>query len=136
MKRTKYFKPYTEKSGKSYCTLTASQGAAPGVYIIRKGERSVYVGYSASNVYKTMYRHFQTWNDPTQRRVTYKQLSDVTCRVIFTTPKRAAVLEEALILKLKPRDNEMKLELYSRKDREQIIKEAEESIFVPVEAPF
>lgn len=117
MKKTKNFAPYNS-AGR--CNLTPKEGDAPGVYIIYKDSKPVYVGFSASNLYKTMYRHFQSWNDPTQRRVSYTNLKGITCRVIFTTVKRAQILEEALILKLRPRDNENKLRLYSDKDREAV----------------
>ena len=134
MKKTKYFEPYN-KAGK--CNLTQNQGACAGVYIIYKDLKPVYVGYSASNLYKTMYRHFQNWNDPTQRRVSYSNLKGIKCRVIFTTVKRAQILEEALILKLKPRDNENKLRLYSDKEREAVNIIFEKSDIVELEnVPF
>lgn len=68
-----------------------------------------YVGYSASDIYKTMYRHFQNWPDAKQIRVVYKQLHDVKVRVIYCTPEQAAKLERALIIKHQPRDNPQKL---------------------------
>ena len=126
MKKTKTFKPY---EAPSVCTLKTT---GPGTYIIYKEGRPVYVGFSASDVKKTMYRHFQSWNDPTQRRVTYKQLANITCRVIFTTAQRAAQLEEYLILKLKPRDNEQKLNLYTQSQLNKI----EQEYFQAIEAPF
>ena len=132
--RTKYFKPYTPKGD---CTLKPSQGARPGVYIVRKGDQVVYVGHSASNLYKTMYRHFQSWNDPAQRRVTYVQLKDISIRVIFCSASKAPVLEEALIIKYKPRDNYQKLELYTSKQRAAIIADADKGDFIPIsEVPF
>ncbi len=124
MKKSKKFKPYTN-TGR--CTLQPTEGAKSGVYMIEKAGKIVYVGYSASNLYKTMYRHFQSWDDPAQRRVTYANQKDIFCRVIFCPPTKAALLEEALILKYKPRDNEQKLQLYSNKQRDQIINEFEES---------
>ena len=127
MQKTKEFKPYTGDK----CTLKTT-GA--GCYLIRKGSKIVYVGYSGTDLKKTMYRHFQTWNDPTQQRVVYKQLNEITCRVIFTdTAKRAQLLEEALILKYKPRDNAQKLEMYSQKAKNTIL---EEVINLPEVAPF
>jgi hypothetical protein len=126
MKKTKKFKPYTGDK----CTITKT-GA--GVYIIYKNNQPAYVGFSASNVKKTMYRHFQSWNDPTQRRVVYKHLHNIECRVIFTTSKRAAILEEALILKLLPTDNSQKIEMYSKKDKEGLLYEF---VQMPEEAPF
>jgi hypothetical protein len=53
-----------------------------------------------------MYRHFQSWNDKRQIRVTYYNLKDIKVRVIYTnTPQQASKLEKALIIKLKPTDN-------------------------------
>ena len=139
MKLTKTFKPYT-KEGR--CTLQPKEGTRAGVYIIGKKingkPQIVYVGYSATNLYKTMYRHFQNWNDTSQQRVTYKQLSDVFIRVVFCGGQKAALLEEALILKYKPRDNNLKLELYTERQRDKIISEfTTEAEFIPLEnVPF
>jgi hypothetical protein len=116
MKKTKTFAPYTGNK----CTLTKT---GPGVYIIYKKGKPAYVGFSASNVKKTMYRHFQSWDDPTQKRVVYKHLVDITCRVIFTTATRAPKLEEALILSLKPVDNTLKLEMYSNTQRAEVLED-------------
>ena len=119
--KTKPFEPYTGNR----CTLTDT-GA--GVYIISKEGKPLYIGFSAKDVKKTMYRHFQEWNDPTQARVTYKNLKGISCRVIWTkTGYQAADLETALILRLKPRDNELKLKMYEPKTIkiEQDFKEAE-----------
>lgn len=78
----------------------------PGVYLIYKSRSLVYVGFSASDVYKALYRHLQEWNDPTQQRITYKDLKKITVRVVYTkTGSKARQLEEALILKHKPPHN-------------------------------
>lgn len=77
-----------------------------GVYIIYKGDDIVYIGYSGTNLYKTLYRHFQKWDDPNQIRVTYNKLANITVRVVYTATKNHAFrLEKALIKKYKPRDN-------------------------------
>jgi hypothetical protein len=133
MKKTKTFKPYT-KEGR--CTLQPKQGERPGVYFIYKDAKPVYVGHSQSNIYKTMYRHFQSWEDQ-QRRVTYKNLSGITCRIIFCPASKATILEEACILKYKPKDNEQKLQLYSDKQRDKIIIEFEDTGVINIEdVPF
>lgn len=78
----------------------------PGVYLIYKSRSLVYVGFSASDVYKALYRHLQEWNDPNQQRITYKNLKNITVRVVYTkTGTKARQLEEALILKHKPPHN-------------------------------
>ena len=79
----------------------------PGVYLIYVDDKIDYVGYSGTNLYKTLYRHFQKWNDPNQTRVTYnKNRNDITVRVVYTvTPNHAFKLEKALINKYKPKSN-------------------------------
>ena len=66
-----------------------------------------YVGYSAANCYKSFYRHFQSWNDKTQQRVTYNPTNEnIKARLIYTnTANQAAKLEKALIIKYRPTDN-------------------------------
>jgi excinuclease UvrABC nuclease subunit len=75
------------------------------VYLIYKNNKLVYVGMSQSDVYKTMYRHFQSWEDPFQIRVTYTKRMNCACRVVLCTAAQALNLEKALILKYRPKDN-------------------------------
>ena len=91
---------------------TFKNRTATGVYFIYEGnnEKPSYIGYSASSLYSALYRHFQSWNDKTQQRFTYSRNSKI--RVILTTPKRAALLEKYLIIKMKPKDNVIKYENY------------------------
>ena len=124
MKKTKYFKLFKSFNGQRRTPTLSKTG--PGVYVIREGTEIVYVGYSGSDVKKALYRHFQKWIDKrhpenkkmtTIERVSYSKggkndVSDFSARVIFTTKYRAAILEEALILKLEPRDNTLKLHTY------------------------
>ena len=87
-----------------------------GVYLI-KSERTgniVYVGVSETNLYRTIYRHFQQWTDISrtkQTRFTYKK-EGYKVRVIFTTKSRALILEKYLILKINPKDNPRKYNDY------------------------
>lgn len=100
MKKSKLKKPYTKNRKIRFKAKKA------GVYLIYRKKTLLYVGMSGSNVYKSLYRHFQTWNDPTQVRVTYKQLKNIKVRVIYTnTPGQAEKLEKAIIIKYKPKDN-------------------------------
>lgn len=100
MIKTKKISPYTPE-GKTNFKLKKC-----GVYLIYKDEVLRYVGFSKTNLYKTLYRHFQSWNDKTQSRVTYNNLKGIKVRVIYTnTPKQAYDLEKACIIKLKPKDN-------------------------------
>lgn len=126
MNKTKFFKPYVAPN------VCALKETGPGVYIIKNLENKiVYIGFSATDVKKTMYRHFQKWNDPTQRRTVYSNLTGIKCRVVFTTAKKAPILEEALILKYKPRDNAQKLEMYTSAQYKNIEAEYWEAPDVP-----
>jgi hypothetical protein len=82
----------------------------PGVYLIYINGLLRYVGYSTYDVYKTMYRHFQSWRDSTQTRITYPRSPDVKIRVVYTnTAKQAAILERALRIRYQPTDNPQQL---------------------------
>ena len=82
-----------------------------GVYIIYINGQLRYVGYSTTQLEKTILRHFQSWNDKTQIRVSYGPISrrNATVRVTLCSPERAKKLESALIIKHKPIDNPDKL---------------------------
>lgn len=112
MNSTKFIEVYTAP-GKTSRPVRAARGKA-GVYLIRaKGAKNpCYIGHSKGNLYKTLLRHFQRWEDPTQVRVTYPQDAGYKVRIVTTTPTRAAALEKALIIKYRPKDNPDKLELF------------------------
>lgn len=92
-----------------------------GVYLIRENGKIVFVGYSENDLYRTMYRHFQTWNHTGQEvavyqgnfkgsgagrsQSRYKPDNKITVRVVYGTAKQARALEIWLIQKIKPRDN-------------------------------
>ena len=100
-------------NGKPNPGLIRASSKKPGVYLIKVGGILKYIGYSSTNVYKTILRHFQAWDDPYQVRVTYPKSSNVTARVVYTnTGQQAAKLERALILKLNPPDNPNKYKTY------------------------
>lgn len=109
MKVFKFIPPYNPKTKKPNFP---SRGKA-GVYLIKEEGNIVYVGYSSKDLYKTMYRHFQRWDHPTQEVITYAGDLDkleFTVRVVYCTPKQAEALEKALIKKHNPRDNAQKYE--------------------------
>jgi len=137
--KSKFAPPYT-REGKS--NISFAKGKT-GVYLIAKNSKVVYVGFSQSNLEKTCLRHFQSWEDKTQVRVSYKNMAGITVRIILTTPERAAALEKALIIKLHPEDNPNKLKAYLGivpKSAEQIMAEYENAQCSPVaemeDAPF
>ena len=87
-----------------------------GIYIIRENNQIVYIGYSAKNLYRTLYRHFQGWNHPFQQVVTYNNSlnsNKYTVSVTLCPPKMAERLERILVIKHKPRDNENKYAAYT-----------------------
>lgn len=122
LKSTRFFKPYNEDG--SYNLKTTGTG----VYIIKKNDRILYVGLSLTDVRNTLYRHFQKWTDKrtnwTKKKEIYERITYegqnrnmFLVKVIFTpTKEEARILESLLILKLKPVDNTLKLELYSNKE--------------------
>jgi len=119
MKATGFFKPYATDG--SYALKTTGCG----VYIIKYKNRIIYVGMSRKDVRNTLYRHFQQWNDKRTswtkklepyERVTYadRKREDFSIKVIFCKGViECEITEQLLIKKLKPRDNSLKLHLYS-----------------------
>lgn len=128
--KTRFLPPYTP-SGKT----TFPGRDRCGVYLIQKAGELRYVGMSRSNVYKSLYRHFQTWNDPNGPRVVYKQLHDVRVRVVYTdTAARAVQLERALIIQHRPPDNPDKLERYIHTDAgKAMVRQVEDAAFTPLD---
>lgn len=119
MKPSKLQHPY-QANGRTNFRYTEGRS---GVYIIQRKGKTVYIGYSASNLYKTMYRHFQYWKHPKQTVISYygQDLSLFKVRVILCPPGKAAKLEKALIVKHKPKDNPNKLRGYTLDYREETI---------------
>ncbi len=114
-KKSKKFTAYTD--GKP----TFKTPNVSGVYFIfNKDGKLKYIGYSASCLYKALYRHFQSWRDKTQERFTYPR--DYKVRVILTTPTRAQDLEKYLIIKMAPPDGLIKYKRYSPEKEKQMIK--------------
>lgn len=148
-RRTRLRRPYNDDGS----TAFPARGF-PGVYLIYRvsdhpltGERQElrYVGFGGTDVYKAMYRHFQTWNDrqaalgQRSERIVYKLRSNIRVRVIYCrSAAQARELERALILKHKPTDNPDKLEQYELTDAgEAIASEALSSDWAATdEAPF
>lgn len=103
--------PTKTKNGK---TNFSSFRGKPGVYLIAENGKIVYVGYSKSDVYMAMMRHFYSWEDQRVDGRVFERVSYVnklkrnryTARIVTTTPKRAEILEALLIKKHSPRDKE------------------------------
>ena len=121
-RRTKALPPYKPDGSTMFPTRNV-----PGVYLIYRVKQFItgdtkelrYVGHSSTDLYKAMYRHFQTWNDrqvdigQREPRTVFKVRGTVRVRVIYCrTARQAQELEKALIIKHRPPDNPDKLELY------------------------
>ncbi|MEA5404515.1 hypothetical protein VB776_16400 [Arcicella sp. DC2W] len=127
MRKSKYVSPYDSKGNTSFSERTQRSG----VYVIRFQGQIIYVGMSKTNVYKTLYRHFQVWNDFREEsretknqharrynRITYQEarrnnFKGYTIRVILATEKQTIELEKMLIRKHKPIDNAEKYAKYA-----------------------
>jgi hypothetical protein len=123
--KSKKFKPYSytkEIKGKKIFARATLKATGAGVYVIFEDNKTAYVGYSGSDVKKTLYRHFQKWNDlrhpENKRRSRIERVSyykgfkndDFKIQVYFCGMQEAQRLEIFLIKKLKPRDNNLKIE--------------------------
>lgn len=134
----KYKDIYKKKKGR-FVTLdwVRKLRGKSGVYILKKkgAKKPSYIGYSESNVYKTMLRHLQQWNDPTQVRITYPK-TGTKAIVKLLPPKKAAKFEERAIFLLNPTDNPKRIK-FSEKEKKAAEKEAKQ-IFGTIgqEAPF
>lgn len=119
--------PAYKKNGKTNLLHLKNKS---GVYHIYDRDKLVYVGHSGYNLYKTITRHFQSWKNDNQRRVTYHNfpLERFTVKVWLTKPNDAQVLEETHILKYRPRDNEMKIKVATDRQRERVQKRFKKAI--------
>lgn len=97
--------------GESRSNISFAAGKC-GVYQIFISGRLRYIGYSGTQLEKTILRHFQSWDDRTQVRVSYSKRDRANATVRITlcrTPAQAQRLESALIIKYQPVDNPEKL---------------------------
>jgi excinuclease UvrABC nuclease subunit len=128
--KQKLQRPY--KKGTNKCTFDIRN--YPGVYMIYSDSKELlYVGYSGSDVYKALYRHFQSWNDKRQIRVTFNP-DKVKVKLTYTnTGKEASDLETALIIKYQPKKNPQKYIDYTTEPAEaKMLESFEEAPTEPV----
>jgi hypothetical protein len=94
-----------------------------GVYFIsnRVGD-VVYIGHSKTNLYKTIHRHFQQWNDPQQQRKVYSSKAPYSVKVYLANASDAYVLERDMILKYRPRDNKLKIKAALETRRNEVLR--------------
>lgn len=120
MQKSRFRKPFNSKGER---IITGIKEKA-GVYIIKNSKQQiVYVGYSGYDLFKTMYRHFYSWKDETQKRATFDKRRAYTVRIVITTPKKAYDLEKALIQKYKPTKNHYKYKGFFVTPKEEKVKE-------------
>lgn len=136
MLRTRLVSPYTANGRAVFPTRQW-----PGVYLIFRADGLRYVGFSGSDVYKALYRHFQQWNDQSRDRprAVYPKGGSTRVRVIYTNgAAQAARLERALIIRFRPADNPDKLLNYDLGEPERAAMErAASAPFIdPEPAPF
>lgn len=89
-----------------------------GVYMIKEDGIIVYVGMSQYCVLERCYRHFYTWSARKHFRGKYHFLTyydklnehDYEVAILETAKEQAQLLEQAMILIMKPRDNIMQYE--------------------------
>ena len=67
---------------------------------------------------KTLYRHFQNWNDREQDRYTYNK-NGYKVKIYQATKNTAPKLEKFLIDRYKPKDNKLKYKTLFDKDENQ-----------------
>jgi Uri superfamily endonuclease len=114
MKKTKLIEPYYTHPHFMGRKTVFNKRNLIGVYEIWKNGVLRYVGVSTNDLYKTMYRHFQSWKVTSQTRVTYTNLAGIKVRVVYCNTKEQALnLEKALIIKKKPTDNPQKYRQYT-----------------------
>jgi excinuclease UvrABC nuclease subunit len=103
--KSKWFRPYKDKKTQ----LPSKYYDKAGVYIIKsKTDGKVkYVGHSTTSLKKTLYRHFQNWNDRQQDRQVYDK-NKYLIKIYRTSKAVAPRLEKYLIDKFKPVHNKMK----------------------------
>lgn len=129
--KSKFMPPYKQLSvpelgWKAETNFAFAQGK-PGVYIIKRNGKIVYVGSSTQNVYAQMLRHFEPYikkNSSTLRNLDYETRKSLfqsghkknyfsdyiqnqyLVRIILTnTANQSRNLERALIKEYKPSDN-------------------------------
>lgn len=120
LKKSRFLPPYAPDGSATFSDMRGRSG----VYVIRRNGVVVYVGYSSTNLYRTLYRHFQRWTHHSQEVVTYVNDRGVfTVRVLLCSPAQAKRYEVALVRKYKPRDNARKMSSMnlSAKEEEKLV---------------
>ena len=123
MKASKWTRPYRMTKGKGgklvkKTTLTgiSATGKVSGAYLIYHipSQSIVYVGKSHTQLYKTIYRHFQKWKRPKNNPgdfgyKTFRNANQYAIRAFICTPKQADRLELYWINRYKPKHNSEKM---------------------------
>lgn len=116
LKKSRFLPPYSPDGSATFSDMRGRSG----VYLIKHNGVIVYVGYSSTNLYRTLYRHFQRWDHPSQQVVTYAGAAGVfSVRVLLCSPSQAKKYEVALVRKYRPRDNARKMSSLDLSDKEE-----------------
>lgn len=107
------------KYGKTTNAFRALMGKK-GVYRLFEGRKLVYIGCSTSDIYKTVLRKFQVWND-VQTRLFYNASKHTYKAEAIIMPSASVTeildTEYHLIQKARPRDNRPEnYSFYNRRD--------------------
>jgi hypothetical protein len=96
--KQRLIKPYITKNGEKH--TAANLRNVGGIYIIFDlNGNAKYIGMSSNNLYRTMYRHFQSWADRTQIRIVYNPEKVKIAVCYCTDVEKIYKLEKALIIK-------------------------------------
>jgi len=113
-----WFKPYKIEKGRKRAFLNHARFKnESGAYFIRSKStgKLLYIGSSVGSLYKTIYRHFQKWKDisrTVQTRFTYSG-ENQEVKIFLTDGRTAQAFEKRQIIKLRPRDNNLKYQLFA-----------------------
>lgn len=109
-----WFNPYDENGKTNFNKLTKHKF---GVYFIRskQTQKIVYVGFSQSNLYKALYRHFQHYNDTNRQIRNQYPKTGFDVMIALCKQKDAAALEKHFIIDLQPKDCTFKYQAYTEK---------------------
>jgi excinuclease UvrABC nuclease subunit len=113
-----WFYPYVVKNNKLKPNLRlGSKKFNTGVYFIKNAETNeiVYIGFSQSNLHRTLYRHFQVWNDEALQKAGKNRIvlnkRNHKVKIIFCSGSKALKFEKILIQRYKPKFNKLQYDL-------------------------
>jgi|SRR6185295_1419905 len=136
LKQFTFHPVYTGKRGqRRICGIKRSDKVEkPGCYIIKEDGIIVYIGFSSTNAWRVLYRHFQQWTDV--RWIGYGEyirLNSYNAETEYywkryevgiincASAEIAQLMERQLITALVPRDNVLKYQYYMQPEVEEVL---------------